>query len=60
MDVLVEFKPGHTPGLNVYEIEQELSRLCGGRRIDMVNPRYVNRRLREEILGTAEPTYGQG
>jgi len=60
VDVLVEFDTGHTPGLNVYEIEQELSQLCGGRRIDMVNPKYINRWLKDIVLSTAESAYGQG
>ncbi len=60
IDVLVEFEPGHTPGLNVYGIEQELSQLCGGRRIDMVNPKYINRWMKDIVLRTAEPAYGQG
>ncbi|HUS40684.1 MAG: nucleotidyltransferase family protein [Pirellulales bacterium] len=60
VDVLVEFEPGHTPGLEVYDIEQELSRLCGGRRIDMVNPKYINRWMKDEVLNTAEPAYAQG
>jgi len=60
VDVLVEFEPGHTPGLDVYDIEQELSRLCGGRRIDMVNPKYINRWVKDEVLKTAELAYAQG
>ena len=60
VDVLVEFEPGHTPGWNVYDIEQELSQLCGGRRIDMVNPKYINRWLKDIVLTTAEPAYGEG
>lgn len=60
VDVLVEFESGHTPGLDVYDIEQELSRLCGGRRIDMVNPKYLNRWMKDEVLSTAEPVYVEG
>ena len=60
VDVLVEFEAGQTPGFNVYNIEQELSQLCGGRRIDMVNPKYINRWLKDIVLSTAEPAYGQG
>ena len=60
VDVLVEFEPGHTPGLNAYDIEQELSALCGGRKIDMVNPKYLNRWVKSDVLATAEPAYGQG
>ena len=60
VDVLVEFEAGHTPGFCVYDIEQELSQLCGGRRIDMVNPKYINRWLKDNVLSTAEPAYVQG
>ncbi len=60
VDVLVEFEAGHTPGFNVYDIEQELSQLCGGRRIDMVNPKYINRWLKDIVLSTAEPAYAEG
>jgi uncharacterized protein len=60
VDVLVEFEPGHTPGLEVIDIEQELSQLCGGRRIDMVNPKYLNRWVKDEVLATAEPAYVEG
>lgn len=58
VDVLVEFEPDHVPGFRVYDIEQELSQLCGGRRIDMANPKYLNRWLKDEVLRTAEPVYG--
>lgn len=57
IDVLVEFAPGHTPGLGVYDIEQELSNLLGGHRVDMVNPKYLNRWVRDDVLQTAELAY---
>ena len=57
VDVLVEFEPGHTPGLAVVDVEEELSGLMGGRRIDMVNPKYLNRRLKDRVLGEAEVQY---
>lgn len=60
VDILVEFEPGHTPGLAVFDIEQEMSTLCGGHRIDLANPKYLNRWLKDEVLGTAELAYGQG
>ena len=59
MDVLVEFEPGHTPGLSVIEIEQELASLCGGHKIDMVNPKYIHPRLKETVLGTARVAYAE-
>jgi len=60
VDVLVEFAPGHTPGLEIVDIEQELSRLLGGHKVDMVNPKYLNRRLKDRVLATAEVQYAEG
>ena len=53
VDLLVEFEPGHTPGWDIMDIEDELSELLGGRRIDIVNPRYLNHRVRDRILDSA-------
>jgi len=33
VDLLVEFQPGHTPGWEIVDIEEELSRLFGGRNV---------------------------
>jgi len=60
VDMLVEFEPGHTPGFEFVEVEDELSSLCGGRRVDLVNPKYLNRRLKDRVLSEAEVVYGQG
>jgi uncharacterized protein len=57
IDCLVEFEPGHTPGLDIIDVEAEFGKLFGGRRVDMLNPRYVNHRLRHEIFGSAEVIY---
>ena len=57
VDALVEFEPGHTPGFGIYEIEQELSQLLGGHPVDVVNPKYLNRRLRQNVLDTAKLVY---
>ncbi len=57
VDALVEFEPDHTPGWNIVTIEEEFGMLFGGRKVDMLNPKYVNRHLRDEILGTAELIY---
>jgi predicted nucleotidyltransferase len=59
VDVLVEFAPGHTPGLEIVDIEEELSNLLGGRRIDIVNPKYLNRRLKDRVLAEAEVQYAE-
>ena len=60
VDALVEFAPGHTPGLEVVDIEEELCQLLGGHRVDLVNPRYLNPRLRDHVLSTAEVQYAEG
>jgi len=57
VDVLVEFEPGHVVGFQIIDIEEELSRLFGGHRIDMVREKYLNRRLRDRVLAEAEVVY---
>ena len=61
VDVLVEFEPGQVPGfLALHEIETELSKLLGGRKVDLVTHRALNRRLRERVLSSAEVEYAAG
>ena len=60
VDVLVEFEPGHVVGFAVIEMEEELSRLFGGHKVDMVREKYLNRRLRSRILASAEVQYAEG
>ena len=60
VDVLVEFAPGHTPGLEIVDIEEDLSSLLGGRKVDMINPKYLNRRLKDRVLEEAEVLYAEG
>ncbi len=57
IDVLVEFQPGHVPGLQFVSMERELSKLLQGRRVDLVTPKFLNPRIRDQILRTAEPLY---
>ncbi len=57
VDVLVEFQPGHVPGLDFLSIERELSGLLHGRRVDMVTPKFLNPRIRHQVLTSAEPLY---
>jgi len=59
VDVLVEFAPGHTPGLSIVDVQDELSRLLGGRRVDLANPKYLNRRLKDRVLAEAEVQYAE-
>jgi predicted nucleotidyltransferase len=54
IDVLVEFEPGRTPGFGIIDVQDELSRLFGGRSVDIVNPKYLNPLLRDRILAEAQ------
>lgn len=60
VDVLVEFQPDKIVGWEIVTIEDELSQLLGGRRIDMVNPKYLNHRLKDRILTSAVIQYDEG
>jgi len=61
VDLLVEFDPDRRPGLaGMHEFEQELSTLFGGRRVDQVNPKYLNRRIRDRVLAEAEVQFAEG
>jgi uncharacterized protein len=57
IDVLVEFQPGHVPGLDFARIEREFSDLLKGRRVDMVTPKFLNPRIRDQVLTSAESLY---
>ena len=59
VDVLVTFEPGHVIGLRIVDIEDELSQLVG-RRVDLVNEKYLNRRIRDRVLAAAEVQYAEG
>ena len=61
LDFLIEYEPGHRPGLvPLQEIEDDLSRICGGRRVDLANPKYLNPRLKARILAEAQLQHGEG
>ena len=57
VDVLVEWEPGHTPGWEVVDIAEEFGELFGGRKVDLVNPRFLKPRLRDRVLSSAEVQY---
>ncbi len=60
VDVLVEFAPGYTPGWEIVDIEEELSALLGGRDVDILHPKYLNRRLKDQVMAEAEVLYAEG
>ena len=57
VDVLVEFQAGHVPGFNFVSIEREFSGLLHGRRVDMVTAKFLNPRIRDQVLSSAESLY---
>ena len=56
LDILVEFEPGHVPGLAFFGLEQELSELLG-RKVDLHTPQYLSPYFRDEVLAEAEVQY---
>lgn len=57
VDMLVEFEPGHTPGLlTLGGIALELDELVG-REVDLKTPADFPDSVRHEVLATAEPLY---
>ncbi len=56
LDVLVEFEPGHVPGLGFFAMESELSEIVG-RKVDLNTPQFLSRDFREQALSEAEVQY---
>jgi len=56
VDVLVEFEPGHTPGLAFITMQDELSQLLG-RKVDLNTPDCLSHYFRQEVLDGAEVLY---
>lgn len=59
IDVLVEFEPDHIPGLGLIRTQAELSALLGGRKVDLVTPKFLNRRIRNRIMAEAVVQYAE-
>ena len=60
VDVLVEFEPGHVPGFfGLFDMEQELSALLGGRKVDLRTPEDLSEYFRSEVLARAEVQYAE-
>ena len=49
IDVLVHYEPDYPVGFRIFEMEQELSRIFGGHKVDIANEKFLNRRLRHSI-----------
>ena len=54
VDVLVEFKLGHVPGfIRLASMELELSKLFGGRKVDINTVQCLSRYFRDEVVRIA-------
>ncbi|MHB8603783.1 MAG: nucleotidyltransferase family protein [Thermoplasmatota archaeon] len=61
VDFLVDFEPGRTPSLfTIFDLEEELSTLVGGRKVDLRTPQDLSRYFRDEVIRSAEVQYASG
>jgi hypothetical protein len=60
VDILVEFEPGHVPGFfRLFDMEEELSTLLNGRKVDLRTPEDLSRYFRDEVIAHARVQYAQ-
>jgi hypothetical protein len=59
VDFLVEFDEGPALGFGIFRVEEELSALVG-RKVDLVDPKYLKARLKPGILASARVLYAEG
>ena len=58
IDVLVEFERGHVPSFfRLFDMEDELSVLLEGRKVDLRTPEDLSRHFRQSVLATAVVQY---
>ena len=62
IDLLVEFHSDETvPSLlDLARMERDLSKLLGGRKVDLRTPNELSRYFRDEVLSTASVQYAAG
>jgi len=61
VDVLVEFEPDSVPSyFKLFDMEEELTDLLGGRRADLQTPAGLSRYFRSEVIRSAEVQYAAG
>lgn len=58
IDVLVEFEPGNTPGLDFFLMEVELSHVLG-RKVDLQTINFLSPEIRLSVLSEAVSAYEQ-
>lgn len=58
IDVLIDFMPGHVPGFfRLYNMEEELSVILGGRKVDLRTPEDLSRYFRDRVVDEAQVQY---
>ena len=61
VDVLVDFEQSKAPGFfGLFDMEQELSALFGGRKVDLRTPEDLSRYFRDRVVAQAEVQYACG
>jgi predicted nucleotidyltransferase len=61
IDFLVEFEEGRTPGyFELADMEEELSGLLGGCKVDIRTPHELSRYFRDEVMAKAQVQYAKG
>ena len=56
VDVLVEFEPGHVPGLGFFAMQDELSKIIG-RKGDLNTAGFISKYFRDEVLRESSVEY---
>ncbi len=56
IDVLVEFKDDHVPGLEFFGMAEELETILG-RKVDLLTPGFLSPHIRNEVLNQAQTQY---
>jgi uncharacterized protein len=60
IDLLVEFDHGKEPGLlGLAEMERELSKLLGGRSVDLRTPKDLSRCFRDKVIRSSKVQYAR-
>ena len=58
IDILVEFEPGKAPSFfRLFDMEEELSAILGGRKVDIRTPEDLSRYFRDRVLAAAVVQY---
>lgn len=58
IDILVEFEPGKVPSFfRLFDMEEELSAIMGGRKVDIRTPEDLSRYFRDRVLAAAVVQY---